>query len=297
MDGVGNEWYYSGMIDTNIIPAFNLFGETSAFPDVVHCERVFDRAGLHDWVISPHRHHQMTQIFHIEQGHACVSLDGQEKSLKNGEFLYVPTKIVHGFAFQKGTEGLVLSLPSPVVQRVGPRTPALTAWLNAPHQGALGAAATPLLHAVAQSYGSTGTFRTQRLIALSNALLVTLAEESDEGAPSDHAPTQQMQRLEALLSDHLNEGWGPSEFATALHMTTGHLNRIVKNETGASLSQFLETTVMTEACRLLAFTRLSVAEVGYRLGYTDPPYFSRRFRARMGETPTTYRARVAGEAG
>ena len=61
-----------------------------------------------------------------------------------------------------------------------------------------------------------------------------------------------------------------------------------------TLTAFLETAAMTEACRLIAFTRLPVAEVGYRLGYTDPPYFSRRFRARMGESPSAYRARVSG---
>lgn len=296
MDRRGKEWYYSGMNDRPAIPSFNLFGETSAFPDVVHCERVLDRAGLHDWVISPHRHQQMAQVFHIEQGHARVTLDGVENPFKSGEFLYIPPKIVHGFAFEKGTEGLVLSLPAPVVQRLGPKSPALTQWLARPHHGQLGETAQALLSALAQSYGSIGTFRTQRLVALSHALLAELAETSGGRSEMLQAQAPQMLRLEALIADHMGDGWGAGDYATALHMTPGHLNRIVRRATGASLSSYLEVTVMTEACRLLAFTRLSVAEVGYRLGYTDPPYFSRRFRKRMGETPTGYRARVAGEA-
>jgi hypothetical protein len=35
---------------------------------------------------------------------------------------------------------------------------------------------------------------------------------------------------------------------------------------------------MREACRLLVYTRASVASVGYSLGYEDPSYFSRAFR-------------------
>lgn len=48
---------------------------------------------------------------------------------------------------------------------------------------------------------------------------------------------------------------------------------------------------LTEARRLLAFTLLPVAEIGYRLGFPDPAYFSRRFRAATGESPSVYRAR------
>ncbi|PTQ75567.1 AraC family transcriptional regulator [Celeribacter persicus] len=295
MDRRGNEWYFSGMSEISPIPAFNLFGETSAFPDVIHCERVFDRARLHGWKISPHRHHQMAQVFHIEKGFARVTLDGTETALKNGEFLYVPSKIVHGFAFEKGTEGIVLSLPSPVVHRLGPKAPALTTWLNGAHHAPLSELAASLLSQIALFHEKSGTFRAQRLVALSHALLTTLAEDTARSETPEQDQTRQMQRLDALISEHLTEGWSAADYARALHMTAGHLNRIVRKDTGATLTQYLETAVMTEACRHLAFTRLPVAEVGYRLGYTDPPYFSRRFRARMGETPTEYRARVAGE--
>ncbi|SFK05265.1 helix-turn-helix domain-containing protein [Celeribacter neptunius] len=282
------------MNETNPIPVFNLFGETSAFPDVVHCERIFDRARLHGWRISPHRHHQMAQLFHIEQGHAEVTLDGRDMALKSGEFLYVPPKIVHGFGFELGTEGSVLSLPSPVIQRLGPQTPALTAWLARAHHGMLSATGSGLLAPLAHFHDMSGTFRTQRLVALSHALLVTLAEETEEPTTAQD-PNRQMQRLDALIADHLAEGWTATQYAQALHMTAGHLNRIVRGQTGMTLSSYLEVAVMTEACRHLAFTRLSVAEVGYRLGFADPPYFSRRFRKRTGETPSAYRARVSGE--
>ncbi|MEF9606167.1 helix-turn-helix transcriptional regulator, partial [Paracoccus sp. PXZ] len=77
----------------------------------------------------------------------------------------------------------------------------------------------------------------------------------------------------------------------ALSITPGHLNRICRAATGESASRHIEKAVMTEASRLLAFTRLSVAEIGYRLGFSDPSYFSRRFRVMTGQSPTTYRDR------
>nr|WP_319249846.1 helix-turn-helix domain-containing protein [uncultured Celeribacter sp.] len=276
------------------IPTFNLFGETSAFPDVIHCERVFDRARLHGWRISPHRHQQMTQVFHIEKGFARVTMDGSESDLKSGEFLFVPPKIVHGFRFEKGTEGIVLSLPSPVVQRLGPNSAELTTWLGIPHRGSLSGMAADLLGQIAYFHDKYGTFRAQRLVALSHALLISLAEDTASQGARPQDQSRQLQRLDALLADHVGAGWSAADYARALHMTPGHLNRIVRHAAGVTLTHYLEAAVMTEACRHLAFTRLPVAEVGYRLGYTDPPYFSRRFRLRMGETPTQYRSRVAG---
>lgn len=295
MDGSFIEWYYSCMNQPAHIPIFNLFGETTAFPDVVHCEAVLDRAGLHGWVISPHRHTQMAQVFQISSGAARVTLDGAETRLEPGQYLYIPPQIVHGFEFTRGTEGTVLSIPSPVVARLGPKTPALSDWLGTHRHGALSEGADALLASIKGAYGSNGDFRAQRLVSLTHALLALLADESTAAMPSPRDPNRQMQRLDALISEHLAEGWSARNYASALHVTTGHLNRVVRGAAGMSLTAYLETAVMTEACRLIAFTRLPVAEVGYRLGYADPPYFSRRFRLRMGETPSAYRARVSGE--
>jgi AraC family transcriptional activator of pobA len=58
---------------------------------------------------------------------------------------------------------------------------------------------------------------------------------------------------------------------------------------------YIEAAMMAEARRLLAFTRLQVSEVGYRLGFSDPSYFSKRFKAKEGLTPLAYKARFAPE--
>ncbi|MEM6985454.1 MAG: AraC family transcriptional regulator, partial [Pseudomonadota bacterium] len=44
-----------------------------------------------------------------------------------------------------------------------------------------------------------------------------------------------------------------------------------------------------EAQRLLRFTGLSIAEVSYALGFTDPSYFSRMFKRMTGVTPRNMR--------
>jgi AraC family transcriptional activator of pobA len=290
MDARGNEWYKTCMKRRSSIPVFTLFGEHSGFPDVVHSERIHARAHLHDWVISPHRHDQMAQLFHIETGAARTQIDGHPSGLDAGDFLYIPQRIVHGFAFERGTEGLVLSFPWPVITALTPQPPALTQLLSHVVTGTASAPLGQLFAQVSAGFEATGTFRTQRLIGLSHAILAHVAEIGVQSQTSSTSSHKTLERFDALIARHLTDHWRPSDYAQALSITTGHLGRICRNATEKSASAYIEAAVMTEASRLLAFTRLSVSEIGYRLGYTDPPYFSRRFRMACGITPSAYRA-------
>ncbi|RUY82091.1 helix-turn-helix domain-containing protein, partial [Mesorhizobium sp. M7A.F.Ca.CA.001.12.2.1] len=46
---------------------------------------------------------------------------------------------------------------------------------------------------------------------------------------------------------------------------------------------------LLEAKRLLLFTVRSVEDIAYEIGFDDPAYFSRFFRARVGEAPASWR--------
>lgn len=291
MDRGGIEWYYSCMTLRNPIPVFNLFGETDAFPDVIHCERIWDRARLHDWRISAHRHRDMVQVFHIEKGRAEAQVDGKALKYQDGEFLYVPTMVVHGFFYPQGAEGTVLSFPLTLLRGLAVTSNDLPARLGRVIQGRSSERLNALVPMISEVFASTGTFRASLLVSLAQAILSDVAEAAvladQESQPQ---ALRHMTEFDRLLRSHINRGWGVAEFAQELSITTGHLNRLCQAATGQSASQHIEAARMVEASRLLAYTQLSVAEIGFRLGYDDPPYFSRRFRMATGQTPSTYRA-------
>ena len=295
MDGRGVEWYFSCMNTRSQIPIFSLFGETGAFPDVVHCERIWDRARLHDWVIAPHRHRDMAQLFVMRQGSAEVGIDGQTDILSDGEFLFLPAGVVHGFRFSMGSEGLVLSFPLSILSGVTSVSSDLAHLLSRPFRRRAEERVADLAQQIHHAFREPGQFRAGLLVALSQALLISVAGIAAEGGQLAEPPARRrMQDFERLIAQHMDKGWGTADYASALAVTPGHLSRICRMATGQSASRHIETVLMTEARRLLAFTRLPVAEVGYRLGFDDPPYFSRRFRMATGETPSAYRARFNG---
>jgi AraC-like DNA-binding protein/mannose-6-phosphate isomerase-like protein (cupin superfamily) len=70
-----------------------------------------------------------------------------------------------------------------------------------------------------------------------------------------------------------------------------YLTRLFARYTGRGVMTFLGDVRHREALSLLRNTDLAVAEVARNVGYEDPYYFSRVFRAREGSAPLHYRRR------
>lgn len=291
MDSPGPLWYFSCMYTKPTIPVFTLFGETDQFPDVIHCESIAARAPIHDWRIEAHRHAHMAQLFAMRSGQLQAVVDGQALTMEDMSFLFIPAHFVHEFTFKPGTKGTVISLPNSVINAIGPVSEDLQSHLTAPVHGQLDEDLNRALLDLESAIGSTGPFRDQRAVGLAHSVLAQVAEVALLSRPVKPSDTDaRLRRLDALLSEKMEEGWTASDYAAALSLTTGHLSRLCREATGAGATAYIDNTTMVEACRLLAFTQLNVSEVGYRLGYADPSYFSKRFRKLRGLTPSEYRA-------
>jgi AraC family transcriptional activator of pobA len=61
--------------------------------------------------------------------------------------------------------------------------------------------------------------------------------------------------------------------------------------TEQSPMQMVHARVFLEAKRELFYTRVSVSEIAYSLGFDDPAYFTRFFSQRAGMSPSAFRTR------
>ncbi len=271
------------------IPTFSLFGETKQFPDLVHCERFSARAPITDWRITAHRHAQMVQLFVIHDGFVQALVDGQAIALEDRCFLFVPAQTVHQFDFKPGTEGVVISIVQNLVGMVAPHTTELALALSAPLSGTLHQPLRAQTDLLAQLSIMPTRFRTQKLVGIAHSVLATVAECANRTGLNAHASAK-FEALNLMIAEHLSDGWGASDYASALSVSTGHLSRICRDVVGIGATAFIAQKMNQEACRMLVFTQLTVSEIGYRLAYSDPSYFSKRFKAVQGVTPSEYRA-------
>jgi len=73
-----------------------------------------------------------------------------------------------------------------------------------------------------------------------------------------------------------------------LGISRTHLHRKLKALTGQSPVEFIKVIRMKQAAYLLNTGKLSISEVGYRVGYSTPSYFSSSFNAHFGMSPSAY---------
>ncbi len=84
----------------------------------------------------------------------------------------------------------------------------------------------------------------------------------------------------------------PSDYASALNISTAYLNECVRNATGLPVSHHIHQRIILEAKRLLFYSDKSVKEIATELGYDDYPYFCRIFARITGTTALAFRNKI-----
>jgi AraC family transcriptional regulator, transcriptional activator of pobA len=293
MDDPAKFWHLSDMDDaTSPIPAWQLYGETRAFPDICHVERIADRAMGLDWRIAPHRHLHLHQVFLLMSGRISLSVDGADLPVTPPMVVNIPPGVVHGFRFSAGTDGHVVTLP--VAQFDAVLGPASETGAAAARSFAALAddPLCDLFDRLADTHRATGPYRRTRLMA--EVSLILCAALARAPGPPVAATDPRLAAFQALRDRHLRDGWGVAAYSRALGLSPRHLGRLCHAATGLSPQAMIDAHRMREACRLLAYTRMSVAQVGFALGWADPSYFSRSFARTLGLSPKGYRAQFDG---
>ncbi|WP_309663769.1 helix-turn-helix domain-containing protein [Tabrizicola sp.] len=271
------------------IQSWQLYGEKSPFPDLLHIERIIDRAAGLQWQIEPHRHLHLHQNFLILGGQARLTLDGEIHLLEPPCLVNVPAGVVHGFTFSAGTEGYVLTLPvSDFPELFGgdsETAPILESTFFAPSSEILADG----FSRIAALHKTQGTLRRLRLRAEALTIGCAIFAVAGSQTPGAGQIDPRIGEFGRLIREHLADNWSVADYARELALSERHLRRLCQTATGLGPQPFVEATRLREACRLLAYTRMQVQEVGFALGFEDPAYFGRVFQRGTGKSPGAYR--------
>lgn len=94
--------------------------------------------------------------------------------------------------------------------------------------------------------------------------------------------------VEYIREHYMEHDFRLSSVAESLYMNNSYLSFIFREKTGKTMSQYLLDVRMQEARELLRRVDLSVAEIGYRVGYAIPNNFYGAFKKYYKESPRSY---------
>ena len=106
---------------------------------------------------------------------------------------------------------------------------------------------------------------------------------------SENAEHVLLSRYKKSVSQYFINKRKVTEYADMLHISSNHLNKVIKKETGKTAHELIEEMLLLEAKALILHTDLSVAEIGYHLNFADPSHFNKFFKKLSGVTPLQYR--------
>jgi AraC family transcriptional activator of pobA len=286
------------------VPAYWLYGERLAerFPDALHIEPIVARSSLHGWTIQPHLHHDLFQFFLVTQGGGRTRVDGRDHRLAPGAVLLLPPATIHEFAFLEGTDGFVASAAATSLKRLFGSEPEARSLLGAPAVlqmpagGADAAALEATMRLAMREFGANLPGREFSLGAFAD-LIASWFVRAVRGVRTGVEPARDpraglvrrfIERVEARFQHH-----DPLvAYAGALGVSVPHLSRSCRELLGRSAARVIQYRLMIEARRDLVYTAMSISQISFRLGFTDPAYFSRFFARRAGVSPSDYRAKA-----
>ncbi|HEV7246508.1 MAG TPA: helix-turn-helix domain-containing protein [Shinella sp.] len=280
---------------TRHVPTYDLYGERAGnAPDFwLHCETIPSRSSLHRYEIGLHRHESFFQILYISAGSGDALFGPERATLTPPAIVTVPPAVNHGFRFSRDVDGHVFTMLASHLRLAGE----MGRFVAKPHVTPLdagdpdGAFVIATLERLAAEWTARRSGRTDLMEAyLASVLMLTARFSGRDDAP-EGAAARRMEHLNGLIHQHFRAQRPAGFYAEKLGISPTHLNRIVKVATGLSAHAYIGRKMIDEAKRELVFTDMPAQEIGLRLGFADPAYFSRYFLRETGETPRAWRLR------
>ena len=95
--------------------------------------------------------------------------------------------------------------------------------------------------------------------------------------------------MTSYIEAHLEEDLSLQTLSSRFFLSREHISRRFRQETGQTLSDFVEKARIEKGRRLLLGSDLKIMEVAAQVGYSDDKYFSKVFKKHAGCSPGQFR--------
>ncbi|MDF2921325.1 MAG: transcriptional regulator, AraC family [Paenibacillaceae bacterium] len=105
--------------------------------------------------------------------------------------------------------------------------------------------------------------------------------------PADKNPI--VSEIMRYLEENYSESISLSRLSLQSFFSKGYLCKVFKEATGRTISEYQQNKRISEACRLISSTGMSMTEIGLHCGFSDYKSFYKVFRKITNKSPSEYR--------
>lgn len=103
-------------------------------------------------------------------------------------------------------------------------------------------------------------------------------------------------RFIVLLKEHIREEHFVGFYADQLCVTPKYLSMVVKSVSGQGVSKWIDASLVDEIKSMLHYSNLSISEIADELHFSNPSFFGKYVKSRMGESPVNVRKRLRNQS-
>lgn len=283
------------------IPTYKLFKGAAEWPirDMVHHEYIQTRVKGHEGKIRTHRHLDLFHVLYLSRGGARTVLDGDESTMHGPMIVTVPPLCIHGFSPLASVQGHLLTLPGSSMRHLlsNAETDADLTEVPCIIKGEPNEKFTEievLFREIAQEYHGQKNSRfmaMQSLLRLAFVWIIRrqLSEKASVPVANDRDATR-IRRFKKIIEENFTNNLTIKEYASQLGISAAQLNNICRAKVGKTALQIVHERLILEVKRNLVYNSLTISEIAYNLGFSDPAYFTRFFSKQTGVSPKKYRS-------
>lgn len=279
-----------------------LYGDFNAQLDANYLvsELLETRSPIFNWVVNPHIHTQLFQIFFLEEGQVEFKQATQQNQLSNPCIFIISPSALHGFTYSPDAKGRILTIADSMVEALLPTSSAIAVAFNQVQIISLfddtytfeslisliRQIDAELMNDRPEKQAMVQTYLHQLFIILYRLLKLNEAES----LPQENVTLKYFRQFQKSIKrgDYTKN---IPEFAQELGITSVHLNRVCQAVANKTASQLVQEHQVQEAQKYLIYTSYSVSEIAYLLKFEYPNYFAKLFKKHTGLSPTAFRAR------
>ena len=98
-----------------------------------------------------------------------------------------------------------------------------------------------------------------------------------------------VERFKSLIDEKMGDsGLNVEDLGKEMGLSRVQLYRKIKSLTNYSPNELLRIARLKKAASLLASSDMTVAEIGYEVGFSSPSYFTKCYKEQFGESPTDF---------
>jgi AraC-like DNA-binding protein len=251
----------------------------------------------HSFVEEPHRHNSYVLVF-FTKGSGTHEIDFDVFTIQAGSMFFLQPGQIHHWNLSDDVEGFVIFYSQEMYNLYfGQKTigdyPFYSSVNNKPEMVfdlAELKAILPYFNTMIAEAKENQMFKQDKIMNLLDIIHIEIARKYNETYLHEaHSYNIKMKIFEGLLEKNFKIEKTPSFYASQLHITLKHLNRICNEILQKTTTEVITDRILLEAKRMLMDKKFTVNEIATELGYDDYSYFARLFKKHTKITPSAFR--------